>query len=184
MESPEQAVGPSEMFHKEALAEEEVLIMNRANGRVSFRITLAMALLFLFATIGRAQTPLGTTFTYQGQLQNSGAPENGSCDLQFKLFDASSGGSQIGSTITDTGITITNGLFTVSLDFGAGAFAGSARWLEIAVACPSGSGFTTLSPRQQLNPSPNALFAASAVVTRRWRGTGPAGLLSVSRRAG
>jgi hypothetical protein len=152
---------------KEALAGEEVLIMDRAKGRVSVRVTLAMALLFLIATIGRgqAQTPLGTAFTYQGQLQNNAVPENGSCDLQFKLFDAATGGSQIGSTVTDTGITITNGLFTVTLDFGAGAFAGSARWLEISVACPSGSGFTTLSPRQQLNPSPNALFASSAMVS-------------------
>jgi hypothetical protein len=145
--------------------EEEVLIMNRAKGRVSLRVTLATAFLFLTATIGRAQTPLGTTFTYQGQLQNNAVPENGSCDLQFKLFDAALGGGQIGSTITDTGITVTNGLFTVTLDFGAGAFVGNARWLEIAVACPSGSGFTTLSPRQELTPSPNALFAASAAVS-------------------
>jgi hypothetical protein len=141
--------------------------MSKRLGSVSPWLRFLSILLFLclFAVRAPAQTPLGTAFTYQGQLQNTGAPENGSCDLQFKLFDAATGGNQVGSTITDTGITITNGLFTVTLDFGIGSFSGSARWLEIAVACPSGSGLTTLSPRQEMTPSPNALFASSAVVS-------------------
>ena len=123
------------------------------------------ALAALAAGLASAQTPLGTAFTYQGQLQNAGSPENGACDLQFTLFDAATGGSQIGSTLMQSGVAISNGLFTVTLDFGTGAFGGSARWLEIAVACPSGSGFTTLAPRQELTPSPNAVFAASASVS-------------------
>jgi hypothetical protein len=127
-------------------------------------LCIILPCLFLTAVRAPAQTPLGTAFTYQGQLQNSGSPENGSCDLQFKLFDAASGGNQIGATITDTSVAIVNGLFTVALDFGAGAFGGSARWLEIGVACPTGSGITVLAPRQQLNPSPNALYASSASV--------------------
>ncbi len=122
-------------------------------------------LLALAAGVALAQTPLGTAFTYQGQLQNGGSPENGSCDLQFTLFDAATGGSQIGGTLTRSGVAISNGLFTVTLDFGTGAFGGNARWLEIAVACPSGSGFTTLAPRQELTPSPNAVFAATAAVS-------------------
>lgn len=124
-------------------------------------LILIATLATLVAGLVSAQT-LGTAFTYQGQLQNGGSPENGSCDLQFALFDAATAGTQIGGTLTQSGVAIANGLFTVTLDFGPGAFGGSARWLEIAVACPSGSGFTTLSLRQELTPSPNAVFAASA----------------------
>src|SRR5439155_19996377 len=49
-----------------------------------------------------------------------------------------------------------NGLFTANLDFGAGVFDGSARWLEINVAGD------TLIPRAQVLPSPYALYAAVA----------------------
>src|SRR5207244_3413240 len=44
------------------------------------------------------------------------------------------------------------------IDFGAAAFNGDARWLEIAVRSPAGGGtFTTLSPRQPLTGAPYAL---------------------------
>ena len=76
----------------------------------------------------------------------------------FKLCDAASGGNQIGSAITNSP-TLANGLFTVNLDFGAGAFNGNARWLEITV---SNGVAQTLSPRVQVLPSPYALYAAIA----------------------
>src|SRR5688500_5547489 len=75
---------------------------------------------------------LGSGFTYQGYLLVSGSPATGSYDLQFSLYDALTGPAQVGSTITVLSQTVTAGLFTVSLDFGAAAFAGQARWLEIA----------------------------------------------------
>ena len=107
--------------------------------------------------VAAPQAAPGTAFTYQGRLTSGGAPVNGNCDAQFSLFDAASAGTQIGSTQTAT-ISVTNGLFTVALDLGDGAFNGEARWLEIAVRCPAGSGsYTTLSPRQALTPAPYAL---------------------------
>jgi hypothetical protein len=79
-------------------------------------------------------------------------------DFEFSLWDAATAGTQIGSTLQVGGVTIDGGRFTVSLDFGAAAFNGDARWLEIAVRVPSGSGgYTTLSPRQPLEASPYAL---------------------------
>ncbi len=101
---------------------------------------------------------VSTTFTYQGLIKQSGSPINGSCDLSFRLFDAASTGAQIGSATTRT-LSITNGLFTASLNFGDGSvFAAEARWLDIRVRCPTGSGgFTTLSPRQALTAAPLAL---------------------------
>lgn len=108
----------------------------------------------------QAQGTLGTAFTYQGRMTNAGTPASGSYDLLFILFDADAGGSQVGPNVTKPGVAVTSGLFTVSLDFGA-AFTGGKRWLEIAVR-PGGStgDYTILSPRQELTPSPNALFSA------------------------
>jgi hypothetical protein len=103
----------------------------------------------------------GTAFTYQGRLESGGAPANGSYDLQFALYDAASGGSQVGAILTKTATAVSNGLFTVTLDFGAGAFTGADRWLEIAVRPSGGGAFTTLSPRQKLTATPYAMVSAN-----------------------
>ncbi len=105
------------------------------------------------------QALMGTAFTYQGQLTKDGGLVDGTCDFEFRLWDAASGGTQIGATQTKTNISVSNGLFTIpSLDFGSGAFQGEARWLQISVRCPTGSGsYTVLSPRQALTPAPYAL---------------------------
>ncbi len=105
------------------------------------------------------QTALGTAFTYQGQLKSGGEPVNGACDFQFSLWDASSGGLQVGGTQTKSNVSVSDGYFTIpDLDFGSSVFTGDARWLEIGVRCPAGSGsYTALSPRQALTPAPYAL---------------------------
>jgi hypothetical protein len=106
----------------------------------------------------RLKAALGTAFTYQGELQQSGSPVTGNGDFQFSLWDAASGGAQIGATVPVDGVAVDNGRFTAQLDFGAAAFDGEARWLEIAVDYPSGTGsFTTLSPRQPVSAAPYAL---------------------------
>jgi hypothetical protein len=118
--------------------------------------------LFIALTIWLAAPLLhaqGTTaFTYQGQLRDTGTNANGTYTMIFKLYDATSSGNQIGSTITMSP-TLANGLFTVNLDFGAGAFNGAARWLDITV---SNGVAQTLSPRVQVLPAPYAQFAAVA----------------------
>ena len=120
----------------------------------------------LSASLGTAPSAaLGTGFTYQGQLKQGDNPVNGTCDFQFSLWDAAgsgsppTGGNQIGSPQTKTSISVSNGYFTIpDLDFGADAFQGDARWLQIAVRCPAGSGdYTTLAPRQALTAAPYAL---------------------------
>ena len=102
---------------------------------------------------------IGTAISYQGSLQDENGPVDGQCDLQFTLFDAFNGGSQIGGTITKTEIQVSAGYFTVyDLDFGAGTFNGQQRFIEVAVRCPFGSGsYTKLEPRQELTPAPYAL---------------------------
>jgi hypothetical protein len=108
---------------------------------------------------------MDTVFTYQGQLNHGGNPLNATADFQFTLFDALAGPNQIGSMLPVNNVTITEGVFTVPIDFGASAFDGSARFLQIAVRSPAGSGaFTTLTPRQQLTATPYALHTRGIFV--------------------
>jgi hypothetical protein len=103
--------------------------------------------------------PVGTGFTYQGQLKQSGVPLNGSANMVFKLFDAPAAGNLLG-TQTINGVPLTNGFFTVELNaagqFGADAFNGEQRWLEVSV------NGTPLAPRQALASTPYALHALDA----------------------
>lgn len=110
----------------------------------------------------------GTAFNYQGALTDSAQPANGTYDLEFLLFDQASGGSQVGATVTANGIIVTNGAFSVTLDFGD-QFPGADRWIEIRVrqaSAHSGSedlgGFTILAPRQPVKSVPYAQRSSSA----------------------
>ena len=118
------------------------------------------ALLGLFGLIASAWTQ-GTAFTYQGYLRQSGNPVSANHDFQFSLWTAVSGGSQVGATQTVTNVSVQNGLFTVTLDFG-NVWDGADRFLQIAVR-PAGSGsYTTLSPRVKINPTPYSIRAGVA----------------------
>ncbi len=133
-----------------------------------------------------ARAPVGSGFTYQGRLTFGGAPAVGEYDFQTRLYDGSDAGisTQVGDTETREDVTVTDGTFTVYLDFGSAAFDGEGRWLEIAVR-PSeqtdSASYNTLSPRQPLTPTPYALHAAEAgtAATAPWSGlTGVPGTLS------
>ena len=92
------------------------------------------------AGVSKGQT---TSFTYQGRLTDGGAPANNNYDLQFTLWDAAVGGTQqpqpAPAALTKTNVAVTGGVFSVLLDFGASAFPGADRFLEIGVR-PGGSG--------------------------------------------
>ena len=105
-----------------------------------------------------------SSITYQGQLSVAdGAPAESPADMRFRLYNAASGGAQIGPEVSLAGQQLSpDGRFTVQLDFGAAAYDGNARWLEIDVRTPSPSGaYTTLTGRQQLTAVPYALYALS-----------------------
>ena len=114
----------------------------------------------LFTSSGQAQ---GTAFTYQGRLNDGGNPATGNYDLTFAVFDAASDGNQMGTALTVAPTGVTNGLFTVTLDFGSGIFPGAARWLEIGVRTNGSSvAYALLSPRQPVTAAPYAITAGSA----------------------
>jgi hypothetical protein len=104
----------------------------------------------------------GTAFTYQGQLGAGPLPADGSYDLTFTLFNANTAGTVIAGPITNNAVSITNGLFTVTLDFGSGVWNGGTNWLEIGVETNGVHSFATLAPRQRVTPAPYAVFANTA----------------------
>ena len=100
-----------------------------------------------------------TEFTYQGRLNTNNAPYSGAAEFQFTLWNANSGGNIVATNSPVTvPATVTDGLFSVVLDFGSNPFNGQSRFLQIEVRTVIGP-FTTLSPRQALTATPYALSA-------------------------
>jgi len=104
-------------------------------------VTQLLLLLTLCAGSVLAQ---GTAFTYQGKLSDGGTAANGNYDLQFALFDAAAGGSQVSATQTLNTVAVSGGIFSVSLDFGAGVFPGANRYLEISARVSGGGALRRL----------------------------------------
>ena len=116
-----------------------------------------------------------TAFSYQGRLNDGGNAANGLYDLRFAVWDAVTNGNAVSGLLTNPYTPIANGLFSVTLDFGADVFSGPGRWLEIGVRTNGTGAFTELSPRQPLLPAPYAIMANSA---SNLLGTLPAAQLS------
>lgn len=103
-------------------------------------------------------------FTYQGRLTEAGSPDTNIYEMQFKLFNTQTVGTgeELGIE-TKTSVEVSNGVFTVVLDFGEAVFDGSERFLEIAIR-PAGSPdpYTVLAPRQPITSSPYAVRSVKA----------------------
>lgn len=128
------------------------------NRRIRPLICAAAMLLSAGAPAALAQTPVDTGWTYQGSLQDAGAPATGSYDLRFSLFLDEAGTLPTGPVLDVPGVAVENGLFTTRLDFGA-QFTGYKNWLKIEVS-PAGQGtYTELSPLQEITSAPQSLFS-------------------------
>ncbi|MGE3181432.1 MAG: hypothetical protein AB7N71_07370 [Phycisphaerae bacterium] len=120
--------------------------------------TLAFGMLGLFSQAPAVAVPLGNEITYQGLLNDGADVANGVYDVQFRLFDAATGGVQIGGVNTFSDIPIVDGLLTVDLNFGSTAFTKDARWIEVRIRDGASAGaYTTLTPRQPVKAAPVAL---------------------------
>ena len=122
-------------------------------------LVMALGLMAWQVEVSEA-VPMGTAFTYQGRLLDANDTAEGEYDFQIRLFDAPNGGVQQGSTIDINNVDVIDGYFTVELDFGSDVFDGNDRWLQIGVRQVANP-FTILSPRQEVTPTPYALYAAS-----------------------
>lgn len=107
-----------------------------------------------------------TAMTYQGVLTSGGDPINGDANVRFTLTNdpmLSLADSAVAPGITRNFAGVQGGLITTSLDFGPVVDTLQARWLNIEVESPPGSGFVTLMPRQAMTPVPQARAARTAV---------------------
>ncbi len=117
---------------------------------------IRILILTMLSLVGHAQA---TTFTYQGQLSENGSPATNTYDFQFILFDAATGGTQVGVPNLVVDWPVTDGIFQLSLDFNV-VLANADYWLEIGVRPGNSTDvFTILNPRQYINYAPRATYA-------------------------
>lgn len=109
------------------------------------------------ATAVAQPSPQLPDFTYQGRLQQNGAPANGNFDLAFALYDQPSGGSQVGAAVNEADFPVVDGIFDVSLSF-PGAFTGTQLYLQVSVEG------TPLLPRQAVATAPVAQYSLSGSI--------------------
>jgi hypothetical protein len=131
----------------------------------TLKILFMVSVLPLFVVCDSWAAPMGSAFTYQGRLIDANQAADGLYDFAFKLYDANVAGTQKGSILNIGEVDVIDGYFTVSLDFGSDVFDGNDRWLEIGVRAgelSDPSVYTVLSPRQEVTPTPYALYAKTA----------------------
>ncbi len=128
-----------------------------------------MVILWAFSAAVQAD-PVGSQFSYQGELLVNNAPADGAYDLKFELFsDASAGVLLDVNDLED--LDIVRGRINATLDFGDLPFTGDAVWLQIGVRVGNDTGgFQTLLPRQRVNAAPYAI-QSTYVENEKWVGT-------------
>jgi hypothetical protein len=131
--------------------------MNRLQ-YIILRLAMVSVFMCLIAPSVQAQTSLGTTIRFsRANMKLNNVTLNGTFDFRFKLFDAPTGGTQIGPILTITNLNVSNGsLPTQSLDFGPDAFTGEARWVEVR-ARQGTAAFAPVGLRNKIFAVPYAL---------------------------
>jgi hypothetical protein len=126
-------------------------------------LTIFAAVLALLSPL-LAREALAQAFTYQGRLDTNALPATGTYDFRFRVYAAAAGGSPVGVETTVLALPVTDGLFTATVSPGTGVFTGADRWLEIDVRPAGNPTYTTLTPRQQVRPTPMSIRSLS----ERW----------------
>jgi hypothetical protein len=91
--------------------------------------------------------PLGTALTHKGEYKPSGVAVTGVYDFQIVLFNVTTLGTAI-STLTREKVPVTQGNFTVELDYGAPPFATATQyWLGTWVRAGTSTGAFTVVGR-------------------------------------
>lgn len=150
-------------------------------------LTLSMMLMGHATTqTAAAQAVVSKRFTYQGYLERLGTPYTGTATVNFALCTQATG-LNTRDVATYTNVQVTNGQFTVLVDFGETDLANApiydGRELYLEVTIDTGSGATRLTPRQLVQPAPYALSMPN-VITRNGNvgigNTNPTNTLDIS----
>jgi hypothetical protein len=127
------------------------------------------ALLILVALLACGLTNASaslSTITFTGQILNNGAPvANGVYDLEFSLFTAGNGGTQVGSTISVASVTVADGVFNVALNFGSTVFTGAALYIQTSYRLHPKSGNPSYTMETPRNLVPSSTYADYAAVS-------------------
>jgi hypothetical protein len=115
-----------------------------------------LVLCFLSFVIITSAIAVPAYINYQGVLRDSaGNLVTGSKDMTFKVYNVLTGGTALW-TMTSTGVSVSNGLYTVKLGPIGTELGTGTRWLEVAV------GSETLSPRLEILSVAYAITAGTA----------------------
>jgi hypothetical protein len=133
-----------------------------AKSIVFFAIVLFASFVAVKAQTSKVPAAPAIEFTYQGKLNSGTVAANGTYDFKFDIYDSETGGGIV-QTITVTGVTVTNGIFTVKLEVNPTTFNGDERFLEIW-ATNNGTFNSPMTPRQKVTHSPYAVRAKDADV--------------------
>lgn len=126
------------------------------------------------AQAGRApnapEAAVTTKFTHQAQIKRNGVLFTGTCNMRFTLWDAAAGGTQQASYTAPALVPVSDGIFTVEVDFGA-QFKGEARWLQAETKCADDVAYQNL-PRVALNAVPYAMSLMPGAIISTTGATG------------
>ncbi len=159
-------------FTRHVRIEQSAIIQRRIGVKTTrYIVCRSLGVVALAAVLPVAALGQSTSLTYQGRLDDEGVPANGLYDLRFRLFDAATGGAQVGPSLCFAGVDVLDGLFMVGLDFGQQFGTSAQRHLDVQVRrtigqpCTDDFGYVLLSPRQQMTAVPfanHALLATQA----------------------
>lgn len=101
--------------------------------------------------------------TYQGVLEEAGAPFDGPADLMFSLYEDQTGGVPVAGPIEVLGVDVAGGLFVATFDLDTSGLAARTYWLEVGVG-PAEQGVEILGTRQPFNPAALSVQSAGAEI--------------------
>ena len=121
--------------------------------------TAIMVVLLIISTT-TLSAPVGSRFSYQGQLQFNDISVTGAYDFKIELWTQLTGGGFFGPALEIADVEVTDGIFTLELDFTESPFTGDDLFLKIQVREGASTGnYITMSPRQRINATPYAIQA-------------------------
>ena len=108
-----------------------------------------------------------TGIAVRGMLYRDGWSYTGPCHVRASLWDADTGGTQLGQVEVGF-VNLTDGAYSTSADFGTSAFDGRRLWVQLDFQCSGDADYVPES-RQEVEPVGYALYAATAG-TVAWSG--------------